>query len=87
MQHLSDFSKRLEALEKIVSDLASHALGATTQADQRPKVQKGESGEKGKDKNECKIKLKGKQKVIKSHKLMTTSVSGLEAVIGKCGDE
>ena len=87
MQHLSDFSKRVEALEKIVSDLASHTLGAATQADQRPKTQKGESGEKGKDKLECKIKVKGKQKVIKSHKLMTTGVSGLEAVIGKCGDE
>lgn len=38
-------------------------------------------------KAECKFKLKGKNKTLKSHKLMSNDMAGLEEILRKCSDE
>lgn len=38
-------------------------------------------------KAECKFKLKGKNKTLKSHKLMSSDMTGLEEILSKCSDD
>lgn len=61
MQHLSDFSKRLETLETIVSKLASRVVESAGHANPPAEGQGSVSEERESVKDECKLKVKGRQ--------------------------
>lgn len=49
---------------------------------------KKDNGNKETNKNvDCKIRIKGKDKTLKTHKLMTNGITGLESIMKQSTDE
>lgn len=83
LQYMCDFGKRLEKLEK-VNNVANQKQGHDVQP---PKAHGHDDQRQKKHTLEYKFSVRGEERVLKNHTLMTADMSGLGNILEKCGDD
>ncbi len=91
LQYLRELGKKVENLERKVNDIAHQIDGNERNIETVNKnvegIERKREDKKENEKIECKFLLKGRDRVLKRHKLMSNGVTGLDHLLQNCGDE